>query len=76
MTTSDWKKMLKQLEGKPAKMKKYMKHNAKKERTCGKSNKKCSRCGSHRGHIDSYGLDLCRRCFRDLAIKIGFKKYN
>ncbi len=76
MTTSDWRKVLKQLESNPVKMKKYMKHNAKKERSCGKSIKRCRRCGSHRAHIDSYGLDLCRRCFRQIAVKIGFKKYN
>ncbi|MBS3142113.1 30S ribosomal protein S14 [Candidatus Woesearchaeota archaeon] len=53
-----------------------MKHNAKKERSCGISNKSCRRCGRHQAHISSYGLDLCRQCFRDIATSIGFKKYS
>ena len=76
MTTSDFKKMLNQLKPKPAKYKKFVKHNAPKERSCGINNQKCRRCGSRRGHIKKYGLDLCRRCFKDIATKIGFKKFN
>ena len=76
MTVSDWKKMFKQLDAKPSKKKKYIKHNSKKEKSCGIFNHKCRRCGSRRGHIKSYGLDLCRRCFREMAPKIGFKKFS
>ncbi len=76
MTYSNYKKMFKQLKVKPAKLKKFIKHNAPKERSCGISQKRCSRCGRIRGHIDKYGLDLCRQCFREIATKIGFKKYN
>ncbi|MFT4297570.1 MAG: 30S ribosomal protein S14 [Candidatus Woesearchaeota archaeon] len=53
-----------------------MKHNAPKKRSCGISLKKCIRCGRIRGHVSKYGLNLCRQCFRDIATKIGFKKYN
>ncbi|MFT4303256.1 MAG: 30S ribosomal protein S14 [Candidatus Woesearchaeota archaeon] len=53
-----------------------MKHNSPKKRSCGISLKKCKRCGRIRGHISKYGLNLCRQCFRDVATKIGFKKYN
>ncbi|MCX8146981.1 MAG: 30S ribosomal protein S14 [Candidatus Woesearchaeota archaeon] len=53
-----------------------MKHNAPKARSCGISRKRCRRCGRIRAHIDKYGLDLCRQCFREVAPQIGFKKYN
>lgn len=76
MTTGDFTKMLNQLKPKPAKYNKFLKHNAPKERACGINNHKCRRCGSRRGHINKYGLNLCRRCFRDIATKIGFKKFN
>lgn len=76
MTTSDHKKMLAQLAAKPAKHKKFIKHNAPKERSCGINNRKCRRCGTHHGYIGKYGLNLCRRCFREVAIRLGFKKYN
>ena len=76
MTTSDYQKVFKQLENKPAKLEKYKKHNAPKKRSCGKSIKKCSRCGRNGAHISSYGLNLCRQCFRDIATRIGFKKYS
>ena len=76
MTTSDYKKVLAQLKPKPAKYKKFIKHNAPKERSCGRAKKSCRRCGRARAHIDKYGLDLCRQCFRNIAASIGFKKFN
>lgn len=76
MTTSDYRKVLKVLKSKPAKYKKFLKHNAPRERAFGISTKRCERCGRIRGHIDKYGLNLCRQCFREIATKIGFKKYN
>ncbi|TFH29267.1 MAG: 30S ribosomal protein S14 [Promethearchaeota archaeon] len=41
----------------------------------GKGARVCRRCGTHRGLIRAYGLNICRRCFREVAPKIGFKKY-
>jgi len=76
MTYSDFRKVFKQLKVKPAKLKKYLKHNAPKKRSCGFSLRKCKRCGRVKAHIRSYGLHLCRQCFRDIATKIGFKKYS
>ncbi len=76
MTTSDHRKMIKQLKVKPAKLKKYTKHNAPKKREFGKSTKKCRICGTSRGMISKYGLSLCRRCFRESAPTLGFKKYD
>lgn len=76
MTYSDYRKAFKQLNAKPIKLKKFMKHNAPKERKFGMSVKKCRRCGRIGGHIGKYGLDLCRQCFREMATKLGFKKYS
>jgi small subunit ribosomal protein S14 len=76
MVTSDYRKMLEQLKVKPAVYAKFQKHNAPKKRSCGVALKACQRCGTRHGHIDKYGLNICRRCFREVAIKMGFKKYN
>ena len=76
MTYSNYNKAFKQLKVKPAKLQKYIKHNAPKARTTGKNRKKCRRCGRPEAHIQKYGLDLCRQCFRDIAMQIGFKKYS
>jgi small subunit ribosomal protein S14 len=76
MTTSHHSKVLTQLSGKPAKMAKYKKHNVPKTRSSGQNTKKCSRCGRTGAHISKYGLNLCRHCFREVATKIGFKKFN
>ncbi len=75
MTASDWRKILKQLKNKPEKKKKFLKHNKPKERKIGIAVKKCERCGRFGAHISSYGLNLCRNCFRETAESIGFKKY-
>lgn len=76
MTASDWRKITKQLERKPAIMKKFLKHNKPKERKTGIAVKKCERCGRFGAHISSYGLNLCRHCFREIAVEIGFIKYS
>ncbi|MHA1168400.1 MAG: 30S ribosomal protein S14, partial [Candidatus Hodarchaeales archaeon] len=36
---------------------------------------KCKRCGTHRAVLRSYSLMICRRCFREIAKDIGFRKY-
>ncbi|MFH0896781.1 MAG: 30S ribosomal protein S14 [Candidatus Bathyarchaeota archaeon] len=46
----------------------------KKVRKYGKGSRPCRRCGSFGSVIRSHGLDLCRRCFREVANNIGFKK--
>ncbi|RME52824.1 30S ribosomal protein S14 [Candidatus Woesearchaeota archaeon] len=68
--------MLKQLSGKPGKLVKFKKHNAPKERKTGRNVKECRRCGRKGGHIQKYGLQLCRQCFRQHAEDIGFKQYS
>ena len=76
MTASDWRKTLKQLESKPAIKEKFIKHNKPKDRKFGITAKKCEKCGRFGAHIKSYGLNLCRQCFREIAVEIGFKKYS
>ena len=76
MTTSNHEKMFTQLDNKQVKKKKFIKHNKPKQKSCGKALKRCRRCGRNGGHIQKYGLSLCRQCFRQIAKDIGFKKYN
>jgi len=47
-----------------------------KVRKYGKGSRKCIRCGTHVAVIQAHGIMLCRRCFRELAPQLGFKKYN
>ncbi|HLC96530.1 MAG TPA: 30S ribosomal protein S14 [Candidatus Nanoarchaeia archaeon] len=58
------------------KLEKFKKHNSPKERKFGRISKRCVRCGRMGGHIGKYGLHLCRQCFREIAKKIGFKKFS
>jgi small subunit ribosomal protein S14 len=76
MTASDWNKILKQFKKKPVMKAKFIKHNKPKERKFGIATKKCERCGRFGAHISSYNLNLCRHCFRELAVELGFKKYS
>jgi len=46
------------------------------ERKFGKAKIKCRSCGRTGGVIRKYDLYFCRQCFRELAKKLGFKKYN
>lgn len=76
MTTSDHTKVLTQIGEKPGKYKKYLKHNTPRERKFGQSTKKCALCGRTGAHIGKYGLSICRQCFRDNALELGFKKFS
>ena len=76
MTNKNHRKVFKQLKAKPAKLKKFLKHNAPKKRKFGMCARRCRLCGSFKAHIRRYGLHLCRRCFREEATKIGFRKYS
>jgi small subunit ribosomal protein S14 len=75
MTTSDWRKILKQIENKPAIKARFLKYCKPKDRKFGIASKKCARCGRYGAHISKYNLNLCRQCFREIAEQIGFKKY-
>lgn len=76
MTVSDWQKILKQLESKPAIKQRFLRFCKPKDRKFGVSTKKCQRCGRIGGHMGQYGLNLCRQCFREIAEDLGFKKYQ
>ena len=76
MTSSDWKKAFKQLDQKPVKKAKYIKFNSPKKRSCGRNNIRCRVTGRRRGVIRKYGLYICRQSFREMATKLGFKKYS
>ncbi|QQG39237.1 MAG: 30S ribosomal protein S14 [Candidatus Woesearchaeota archaeon] len=76
MTSKDFAKIYKQLKVKPAKWQKALKHNKPKEKKFGIGSRKCGRCGRYGAHIQKYGLGLCRQCFREIAEKVGFKKYR
>lgn len=76
MTTKDAKKFLTQLNHKPHKLIRFKKYNLPNERSCGQNLFKCNKCGRTGGHINKYGLHLCRHCFRENARDIGFKQYS
>ncbi|MFQ5870595.1 MAG: 30S ribosomal protein S14 [Candidatus Geothermarchaeales archaeon] len=47
-----------------------------KDRGFGKGTRRCRRCGTHTAVIQFHDIMLCRRCFRELAPRIGFRKYS
>lgn len=51
------------------------KYRPPKERKFGKGSRRCRICGTHEALIRKYELMICRRCFREVAPKLGFKKY-
>jgi small subunit ribosomal protein S14 len=46
------------------------------EKFKGKGTRKCKRCGTSRGLIRSHNLYICRRCFREVAKSLNFRKYG
>lgn len=75
----DYRKLLKQLEQKANKTKaeKFKKHNMPRDRSNGLALNRCRRCGKKgKGVIKSYHLNYCHQCFREIASKLGFKKYD
>lgn len=76
MTATYYKKVFKQLRAKPVKLQKFLKHSAPIERSCGKSLRRCKITGRVGGHVSKYKIGLCRQAFREVASKIGFKKYS
>jgi len=41
----------------------------------GKGTRMCRFCGNSSGLIRKYGLQICRRCFREVGESIGFRKF-
>ena len=48
----------------------------KKKRKCGRWNRPCRICGVKGPVIRKYGLMICRQCFREVAGRLGFKKFE
>jgi len=46
----------------------------RKEHKFGRGSRWCKRCGDYTAVIQKYDLYLCRRCFREVAVSLGFKK--
>lgn len=42
----------------------------------GKGSRRCRSCFAYNGLIRKYGLNMCRRCFREYAEDIGFEIYD
>ncbi len=38
--------------------------------------RRCRVCGTRKAVVRKYGLKVCRRCFKEIAERIGFKKYD
>jgi small subunit ribosomal protein S14 len=38
--------------------------------------RECRRCGRKQALVGKYDIFLCRQCFREVAPKMGFKKYR
>ncbi len=41
-----------------------------------KKKRTCKVCGNRSAVIRKYGLLVCRRCFKDIAKRMGFKKFG
>lgn len=41
-----------------------------------KRKRRCRVCGSGQAVIRKYNLLVCRRCFKEIADKLGFKKFD
>ena len=46
----------------------------RKKKEFGRGSRWCKRCGDYTALIQKYDLHLCRRCFREVADSLGFKK--
>ncbi len=53
-----------------------MKTHWEKELVAGKRKRRCRICGNRKALIRKYRLYVCRRCFKDIAEKLGFKKFD
>ncbi|MDX1596937.1 MAG: 30S ribosomal protein S14 [Nitrosopumilaceae archaeon] len=46
----------------------------RKKHKFGRGSRWCKRCGDYTAVIQKYDLMLCRRCFREVANSLGFRK--
>ncbi|MEK0319346.1 MAG: 30S ribosomal protein S14, partial [Nitrosopumilus sp.] len=47
-----------------------------KKHDFGRGSRWCKRCGDYTAVIQKYNLMICRRCFREVAESLGFKKFR
>jgi len=52
----------------------FKRHNSPKLRKFGNRLSICQRCGGTRRMIKKYSLNICGRCFREVAKELGFRK--
>ncbi|HIH14238.1 MAG TPA: 30S ribosomal protein S14 [Nanoarchaeota archaeon] len=52
----------------------FLRHNVPKPRKFGNRLMICKRCGGTRRYISKYKLNICGRCFREVAKDLGFRK--
>lgn len=52
------------------------KYKPKELRKHGRGAQACRRCGNRDAIIQKYNIYLCRQCFREVALMMGFRKYN
>ena len=45
-----------------------------KEHKFGRGSRWCKRWGDYTAVIQKYDLFVCRRCFREVAVSLGFRK--
>lgn len=49
----------------------------KVEKVKGKKKRRfCRICKTTKGVMQRHNLNMCRRCFKEIAEKLGFKKYS
>ena len=48
--------------------------SGRKKHKFGRGSRWCIRCGDYTAVIQKYNLYICRRCFREVAISLGFNK--
>ena len=49
-------------------------YTPRNEKKMGRGSRWCKRCGDYTAVIQKYKLNLCRRCFREVAVSLGFNK--
>ena len=76
MTASSWTKTFKQVKHKKAERASQLKHNKPEPPKFGAGARRCKICLRYGAHIRKYGLNVCRQCFREIALDLGFKKYG
>ncbi len=48
----------------------------KKDLKAEKRHRRCKICHGTPGLIRKYRLNICRRCFKEMAEKLGFRKFD